>query len=298
MGADGSGARRLTDDGFADRMPAFSPDGARIAFVLRPRRADRGGPVDDRRRRIRPAPAAHRSRRRPLAAVLGRRPVRGPGDERLRRLRHRLRDRRRRAALRRDLDHRPQRARRDRAGDPARHGAGSPTPSPTRRTRARATSSPPTRTTAPTSSRSPSTPPAASARPPSRPTATEVVYVADGGLVIAAAGGLTPARCRSAGVRARRPGLGGRPAGRSHAAARRRSPRRRSRDEARDGAVSFQVERAGLELRLPARPAATFKPCESPRATSGLERGRHRFAVQATDAAGNTDPSPAPDRFH
>jgi hypothetical protein len=35
-----------------------------------------------------------------------------------------------------------------------------------------------------------------------------------------------------------------------------------------------------------------FDACESP-LRSRLARGRHRFAVRATDKAGNTDPTPA-----
>lgn len=40
-----------------------------------------------------------------------------------------------------------------------------------------------------------------------------------------------------------------------------------------------------------------FKPCSSPKKYRRLKRGKHRFKVRATDAAGNTDPSPARDRF-
>ncbi len=42
--------------------------------------------------------------------------------------------------------------------------------------------------------------------------------------------------------------------------------------------------------------AARFKPCDSPKAVK-LDPGRHRFAVRATDLAGNSDPIPAEDAF-
>lgn len=38
---------------------------------------------------------------------------------------------------------------------------------------------------------------------------------------------------------------------------------------------------------------AAYVPCGSPAVYSGLEHGRHTFAVRATDADGNVDPSPA-----
>jgi hypothetical protein len=41
---------------------------------------------------------------------------------------------------------------------------------------------------------------------------------------------------------------------------------------------------------------STFKPCISP-FTVKVKRGRHAFQVQATDQAGNTDPSPATDNW-
>ena len=40
-----------------------------------------------------------------------------------------------------------------------------------------------------------------------------------------------------------------------------------------------------------------FKPCKSPRKYKRLKKGKHKFKVRATDAAGNTDPSPAKDKF-
>jgi len=40
-----------------------------------------------------------------------------------------------------------------------------------------------------------------------------------------------------------------------------------------------------------------FKRCTSPKAYRNLDEGKHRILVQATDPAGNTDPSPAKGRF-
>jgi hypothetical protein len=40
-----------------------------------------------------------------------------------------------------------------------------------------------------------------------------------------------------------------------------------------------------------------FKPCTSPKKYKRLKRGKHRFKVRATDAAANSDPTPAKDRF-
>src|SRR5206468_2668593 len=38
--------------------------------------------------------------------------------------------------------------------------------------------------------------------------------------------------------------------------------------------------------------AGSFASCSSPSATSTLSDGSHTFSVQATDPAGNTDPTP------
>ncbi len=40
-----------------------------------------------------------------------------------------------------------------------------------------------------------------------------------------------------------------------------------------------------------------FKPCESPKKLKDLDDGKHKFLVRATDAAGNTDNSPAKAKF-
>lgn len=42
---------------------------------------------------------------------------------------------------------------------------------------------------------------------------------------------------------------------------------------------------------------AAYTPCDSPTLYSDLDPGWHTFAVRATDAAGNTDPSPAETRW-
>jgi hypothetical protein len=48
---------------------------------------------------------------------------------------------------------------------------------------------------------------------------------------------------------------------------------------------------------LCSRDGKPFVPCASPVRYRRLDRGRHRFAVQAVDLAGNTDPSPARERW-
>jgi len=40
-----------------------------------------------------------------------------------------------------------------------------------------------------------------------------------------------------------------------------------------------------------------FKPCKSPKKVKRLDEEKHKFLVRATDAAGNTDPSPAKRKF-
>lgn len=43
---------------------------------------------------------------------------------------------------------------------------------------------------------------------------------------------------------------------------------------------------------------AAYTPCQSPSSYSGLAPGTHTFAVRATDAAGNVDPTPAEVTWH
>jgi hypothetical protein len=40
-----------------------------------------------------------------------------------------------------------------------------------------------------------------------------------------------------------------------------------------------------------------FAPCDSPRKYKHLKTRKHKFKVRATDPAGNTDPTPAKDKF-
>lgn len=69
-------------------------------------------------------------------------------------------------------------------------------------------------------------------------------------------------------------------------------------DTVHDGTPTFAISSseagATLECRIDAAP---FGPCESPHTTPALGDGSHTFQVRATDAAGNTDPTPASRTF-
>ena len=63
-----------------------------------------------------------------------------------------------------------------------------------------------------------------------------------------------------------------------------------------DATVRFSSDEPGstFQCRVDKKP---LKPCTSPRKLKNLDDGKHKFFVQATDAAGNTDPSAAKSKF-
>ena len=63
-----------------------------------------------------------------------------------------------------------------------------------------------------------------------------------------------------------------------------------------DAKFKFKSDEAGssFECKLDREP---WKDCDSPQKYSGLEPGKHRFRVRATDKAGNRDKSPAKYRW-
>jgi hypothetical protein len=55
--------------------------------------------------------------------------------------------------------------------------------------------------------------------------------------------------------------------------------------------LKFKSDEPGsFECKLDKR---RFKPCDSPKKYKGLDLGKHKFKVRATDEGGNTDPTPA-----
>jgi CSLREA domain-containing protein len=68
------------------------------------------------------------------------------------------------------------------------------------------------------------------------------------------------------------------------------------RTHKRAAKFKFTSSEAGstFQCKLDRRP---FKPCRSPKKYKGLKPGKHVFKVRATDAAGNTDPTPAVRKF-
>jgi hypothetical protein len=71
-------------------------------------------------------------------------------------------------------------------------------------------------------------------------------------------------------------------------------PRDRTRSEKAKFKFRSDEPGATFECKLDKR---RFRPCTSPRRYKRLDESKHRFLVRATDAAGNTDPSPAKDRW-
>lgn len=71
-------------------------------------------------------------------------------------------------------------------------------------------------------------------------------------------------------------------------------PRARYRFDASEPNSTFECKLKGKRIK---RALKRFGDCDSPRKYKGLDEGKFRFAVRATDPAGNVDPSPAKDRF-
>ncbi len=296
MSSDGWAPRRLTVDGYADRMPAFSPDGGRIAFA-----SDRGGTGGFDLWTI----AADGSDPRPLLS--------GPGDD----LWPQYSADGRHVVLATNASGNFDVAHVTVAGAPhasatsitARSPLDETTPAiQPDRVRVAYTRSDPANPgpsdilTAYSEDGTDEFPlavdPGQSERSPAySPDSTEVVYVADQGLVAAAAGGASPAPLAT--------GPATSPADPDWAvgvAPDRTPPQttitKRPKPESSKRRVRFRFRASepgsSFRCRLDGRKA---RPCTSPRRYEGLMDGRHRFRVAATDAAGNIDPSPARARF-
>jgi len=65
-----------------------------------------------------------------------------------------------------------------------------------------------------------------------------------------------------------------------------------ARSSSSTASFSFTATEAGSSFACRLDSGA-FTPCVSPRSYSALGFGSHSFQVRATDAAGNTDPTPA-----
>jgi len=73
-----------------------------------------------------------------------------------------------------------------------------------------------------------------------------------------------------------------------------KAPRRKTKKETVRVAFKSSERGASFKCRLD---GSIWRPCRSPKKLKNLEPGKHAFQVRATDAAGNTDPTPAKARF-
>ena len=294
MNADGSGARRLTNDGLADRTPAVSPDGARIAWA-----SDRGGGFDLW------TMAADGTDPRPLLTA--------PGND----LWPQYSSDGQFVALATDVSGNFDIAYVKVADGPHAAAISTTTRSSLDQTEPAimpdmyrlaytqtdpANPGPSDVLTAYSDDGTDEYPlavdPARSERSAAfSPDTTKVVYVADGGLVVASAGGLTPAPLPTgqASAPANPDWAVGPPVDRTPPQT---SITKAPKAESKRTMATFRFESSEpgstFRCRLDRR---AFARCASPQRYRRLKPGRHRFVVEATDATGNEDPSPATAQF-
>lgn len=296
MSSDGSGPRRLTDDGFADRTPAVSRDGARIAFA-----SDRGATGGFDLWTV----AADGSDLQPLLSQAGDElwpqyaadgthlilatNVGGNYDIAYLTLADAPLFTATSITVRSPLDETEPSIQPDLArlaytqANPA-----SPGPSDIQTAYSHdGTDEYPLATNAALSERSPAF----------SPDGTQVVYATDAGLMIASSGGgaPTPLATGQAGSPSDPDWAVGAPADRI-------PPQttivKGPKPEGKRTTVKFRFSSSepgsSFSCSLDRR---EFVPCDSPQRYRGLSPGRHSFRVRATDAAGNADPSAAVARF-
>jgi hypothetical protein len=134
-------------------------------------------------------------------------------------------------------------------------------------------------------------------QPSFSPDGTKLVYGSSFGLMVAASGGANPTTLATGSAVAPVDpewAVGESPDSSAPQTTISKRPANRGKRRKARYRVEASEPQSTFECKLDRRP---FKPCSSPRKLKRLKPGRHRFKVRATDGAGNTDPSPARDRF-
>jgi hypothetical protein len=289
MNPDGSGAHRLTNDGFADQMPAFSPDASRIAWTT-----DRGGATGFDLWTM----AADGSDPQPLLTA--------PGDD----LWPQYSSNGQYVVLATNVSGNFDIAYVMTAGAPHKTATSTTTRSTLDQTepsimpdmaRLAYTQSDDIQTAYSldgTDEYPLAVDPARDEHSASfAPDASMVVYVADAGLMVASAGGFNaaPLPTGQASSPSNPDWAVGPPAdGTPPQTTISMGPRAESKHTTARFRFKSSEPGSTFSCRLD---RGTFEPCTSPQRFRDLKPGRHRFAVDATDAAGNADPSPAAARF-